>query len=432
VQLTIDCTRWPVQTEEGEKNEAAPEPTLDDETARQLAEEYGAKMREITVASLSLSINPNCFLDFEFDVDPAVREKDEATARELALFLWDTVLPAVTKQVRDGDVQPRDNAAMVKTLHRHGVNMRYLGALLTLAAAEEKEDEELLTQGKQKVHAMPHYWREMLTVEVIARAAKYVLNGYYQSSAVYAAPAQTVASFLNHVLSLYVPAPTAAATAEATATPSEDGKKGKKGKKSNNNKPEPAAVAPVKADAHAPVIPVIDATASREECLKTLQKTIATRFCHSLPLVQGDNSAEADVAATTKFMQGRVSAVALVRRICQACGIQIATRKYNFAAAAPFYPADILALVPVVKSCEPENLLAEFEEMLESSRAFQQEGNHAYAYELAQQALATITQVRYFTYGAQCCYWTCAYALVSCVRRSPARITRSLPAPWTS
>jgi protein TIF31 len=363
---------------------------------RKLAEEFSGRMKEITVASLGLEVNPNCFLDYEFDVDAAVREKDEATARELAAFLWDTVLPAVTKQVRDGDIQIRDNVSMVKVLHRHGVNMRYLGALLTQATAEEKEDEDLLAQGKQKVHAMPLYWREMLTIEVLARASKYVLNGYFKSAAVYAAPAQTVASLLNHILSLFVPAVAPAATTETVAASANDAKKGgkkRKGGKTETATPAPAATVLAAAKVDNAIFPAVDGTASKEECLRSLQATAVSRFCHNLHLVQGDGSTDVDVAATAQFMQSRLSAATLIRRICQATGIQIATRKYNFSAANPFAAADILGLTPIARTCEPESLLQEFEDMIESSRGYLQESNHAYAYEMAHQALNTITQV---------------------------------------
>jgi hypothetical protein len=141
------------------------------------------------------------------------------------------------------------------------------------------------------------------------------------------------------------------------------------------------------------LFPATDGTGSREECLKALQDTIAVRFCTKLHLAQGDDSTEADVKAFAQLLQSRVSPVMLVRRICQTCGIQIATRKYNFVAANPIAAADVLGLVPIVKTCEPESLLPEFEDMLDSSRGFHQEGNIAYAYELAQQAMSAINQV---------------------------------------
>ena len=360
---------------------------------RTLTEEYTAKMKEITVASLGLEVNPNCFLDFEFDVDAAVVKKDEDTARELATFLWDVVLPAVTKQVRDGDIQVRDNTAMVKLLHRNGVNMRYLGALLNLAVAEEKEDEDLLAQGKQKVHAMPLFWREMLMVEVVARAVKYVLNSYFkQSAAVFAAPAQTVASVLNHVLSLLVPpATTAHVVAEETNTTTEVSKKSKKKKGGKGVEPAVTAAVTTKVDEKALLFPVPDSAANCDDVLRLIQETVASRFCFDLPL--SSTAPEAELESSKKFLQSRMSALPLLRRICQVCGIQIATRKYNFSTATPLAAADILGLYPIVKSCEPEVLLAEFSEMLDSSVNFQQEGNFAYAYEMAQQALGTITQV---------------------------------------
>lgn len=379
---------------------AAPEPTLDEETLQKLSAEYSAKMKEITISSLKLHLNPNCFLDFEFDVDAAVVKQDENVARELASFLWETILPAVTKQVREGDIQVKDNSSMVKLLHRNGVNVRYLGALASLATTEEKEDEDLLTQGKQKVHAMPHYWREMITVEIIARAVKYVLNAYYKSAGVSAAPAQTIASTLNYVLGLLVApeTPAAAATATTQASAAGNGSKGKKNKKGGKTESAaaPAATATsAKVEDKLPFLAVADAAGSKDACLQFLQQTIATRFCYDLPLVEDATTDESkQKSADIKlFLQTRVSPLALLRRICQTCGIQIATRKYNFASANPLSAADVLSLVPVVKTCEPEVLLSEFHEMMDSTTNFQQEGNYSYAYDMAQQALNCITQV---------------------------------------
>ena len=378
---------------------AATEPTLDEETMARLTTEYTTKMRDITVASLDFTINPNVFLDFQIDVDAAVVQKDEDQARELAVFLWETVLPAVTKQVRDGDIQVKDNASMVKLLHRNGVNMRYLGQLATLAAAEEVDDEKLLSEGKQKVHAMPFFWREMLTVEVIARAVKHVLNSLFKKEGVFNAPAQTVASLLNHIVSVLVaPVAKTATPAETTAAVAATGKNSKKNKKGGKAEPVAAVAVPAaKVDDKLPIFVSPDGASSREEILRAVQETLVTRFCVSLPLLAGaadaSEEAKAAEAAATTFLQTRLSPIVVVRRIAQVCGIQIATRKYDFTTEVVFHAADIVSLIPIMKTCEPDVILPEFHEMLESAQSFQQEGNHAYAYEMAQQALNTITQI---------------------------------------
>jgi tetratricopeptide (TPR) repeat protein len=72
----------------------------------------------------------------------------------------------------------------------------------------------------------------------------------------------------------------------------------------------------------------------------------------------------------------RVNYTALLRRICQRAGVQIAARSYDWAArgssAGVFAPADILGLCPVVKSCMPESQLREASEIAsEAADAFE-------------------------------------------------------------
>ena len=62
-------------------------------------------------------MNPNVFLQFDSDVDPSVILKDEETARKMAIFLWDVVMPHLTNQVREGGAAPKDSESMIKLLH---------------------------------------------------------------------------------------------------------------------------------------------------------------------------------------------------------------------------------------------------------------------------------------------------------------------------
>lgn len=421
-----------VHKENAPANKSLTDPDAADEKANfQLAMEYTERLKDITPKSLGVVINPNCFLDFEFDVDPAVMEKDEAIAREMAVFLIDTVIPAVTRQVREGELQPKDGAGMVTQLHRMGINMRYLGTLATQAASEEKEDESILATGKQRVHSMPYFWRELLVIEMLARSAKHVLNSYYSNKKAFAAPAQTIASMLNYVLSLVGSSshnnikPTA--TEAVTTGEDADQKKKKKQKRKNNNKSsdsndsssasglESTSSASLLSEASFIKPSSYDATESKDACLQLFVSTLATRFGFDLPLLETDPVAAAaadardeaaiiadirnNVDMCTKhqkaavFLRTRISALTLLRRICQLCGIRIASRNYDMSSPTPILANDIISLIPITKSCEPDVLLPEFHELLSSSAKYLQQGEHGIAYELAQQAAGVITQV---------------------------------------
>ena len=79
--------------------------------------EYLTRIKAVSAETLGIEINPNCFLQFDSDVDPAVIAKDEETARKMAVFLWDIVLPHLVNQVREGGIAPKDSEEMVKLLH---------------------------------------------------------------------------------------------------------------------------------------------------------------------------------------------------------------------------------------------------------------------------------------------------------------------------
>ena len=140
------------------------------------------QLAEITAESLSFTMNPNVFLPHpEFtayveggpspfipcDVDPEVVAKDEALARELSQYLYTQALPTITTEVRQGELSPLGGEALVETIHGRGVNLRYLGRLAVLAAAEEADDAGMFAIGKQHVQAMPLFWLELLEVRIM-------------------------------------------------------------------------------------------------------------------------------------------------------------------------------------------------------------------------------------------------------------------------
>lgn len=349
------------------------------------------KLQSITAQSVVLSINPNCFLSFPADEDPAVIAEDERTAREIAIYLWDHMLPMVTKQVKERELSPKDNASMVRMLHDRGVNIRYLGRLAVLARREEAIDQQLLLQSKQRVPSMPLYWWELLVVEMIARAAKHVMNEYYrQSQEVFVAPSRTIASLINHILSVLgdssssVPADPivsdrSADTSGMVETKSSKHKKKKKKSSSNSSPPSNPSSGDEK-------FALPDATVSREACLRLIAADIATRYCYPLDLLSlgGDSGA---------LPLQRISKPTLLRRICQVCGVCIAGKSFDFSSGAVLSPDDVVSLVPVTTSCEPEELCGDFEDLLSCSARYAEEGNYPLAYESGQQAFHMTSQI---------------------------------------
>lgn len=432
-----------VKETDAEKDRLA---ALDAELENTLTEEYAEKYRAINVQSVGLEINPNVFLPFTSEVRPEQLAKDEEAARDIANLLWDFVLPAFIRQVREGDVTPRDATGLVQALHRTGINVRYLGRLAYLAVEQEREDTELFLQGKQRIHGMPQYFTEMLLVEMIARGVKHVVNRHFRENKLFAAaPAQSLASLLNHVLSALGDAEAAEAANNNNAEGKTNGKKNKKSKQPKEQQPAAVkaapAAAPVAAAAAAPttsskggkkggkkgrdavvvdqslfsasevVESAVDIFSSKDDLFKELHQIIASRFLFNMsiydeeaedePLVVNEENAMETLANLSKkllaksSLRRRVNPVVLLRRICQQLGLVIVAKDYTFASTTSpiITPQDIITLVPKVKSCEPDTYLPDFQDYLASSAAFLQQGNGLAAFEAAQEALNMVTQV---------------------------------------
>lgn len=139
-------------------------------------------------------------------------KQDEEEARRMARHLWDVVIPNLSKDIRSSSVNglqiPADGRSLTELMHQRGVNCRYLGRLAELARKEELEDnialEKAASNAADKLSTtptrfrMPICWLELLECEMVARAAKHVLDSYMIERAS-AQPAQMIASFLRRV-----------------------------------------------------------------------------------------------------------------------------------------------------------------------------------------------------------------------------------------
>lgn len=330
-------------------------------------------------AALQLELNPNVFLPLVCDTDPAVVAKDEETALLLARFLHDRVLPDVTSSVRSGDVSPLDNASLTEVLHQYGVNMRYLGRLAHLARKEEQADRRTQEEGSVPIRSFPLYWRGMVEVEIVARAVKHIVNDLLASSAsARAAPAATVASVLSAILSSASKGGDKGAAAQETdasvsaASGSDADKKKKKNKKKAGTTTGAGSMPPA-----------VNVAPDRPHILQLLDKELRRRFLYSLEDLrtrvdaftpsaadaEADTTKEADKEAEDKAekaveavvekeeevgpLGSRISLLALLRRLCQLLGLQVATRSYDFSQVATVLPADITGMSSLIKTTEP-------------------------------------------------------------------------------
>jgi protein TIF31 len=305
----------------------------------------------------SLRLNANVLLpDVKtFDgVDEEVAElyrQDEQLVREAATSLWDEVLPKITRVAKDGQISPMplEGRTLVEFLHRHGVNCRYLGRLAVLAQHEEEKDAKIdddLKHGRPTYmdgrHKMPKCWLELLETEIVARAAKHVLDSYMTENGAAAAaqPAQLIASFLSALVS----------ESEETAAQTET----RLAKRVANDPDEDDVAALIisgtggDGDALPPPI------RSRHEVWQDIELEVGRRFRYTLTLYN-----------TGHNKTGRARHIPLLRRVCQRTGIRLLAKNYDvggrclctsgsshgskLTASYPISPLDVYDIVPLMK-----------------------------------------------------------------------------------
>lgn len=306
----------------------------------------------------SLRYNVNVFLPYMKSIENIDQDaysqlqKDEEEARQIASYLWNTVLPDVTKELRlaNGSVIqiPVDGKSLTEFLHKRGINCRYLGRLADLAKIEEQNDieaekeyEKNKKEAKLPRFRMPLCWLELLECEIVARAAKHVLDLYLTENGGTAAiqPAQTISAFLSAVIS----------TSEETASETELRISASKGHAIDADDINVLTLFDVggKGDAvHKPV-------RGRSEIWSDIEKEVGRRFRYTLSLYNNDAK------------KSRALYAPLLRRICQRSGIRIVAKAYDVGKKCvcgggsnssgrldysyPIAAVDIIDVLPLVK-----------------------------------------------------------------------------------
>lgn len=329
--------------ESGEKNGKGEEKNEKKEAPIVLTEE---ERKEITGR---LHLNVNVFYPDIRIGDEEQNKEDEGRARDAAAFLWDEVLPKLTRTVRarSGVQIPADGRSLTEMLHQNGINCRYLGRLATLALEEEQRDKKI--DRDLKVHrmallermTMPTGWLELLECEIVARAAKHVLDSYLTEHCAVASwsPAQTVASFLSALVS----------EREETAAQTENRLEKQDGSYPDDD--DILSLKQVDVGGDGDAVPM--ASRSRTEIWQDVELEVARRFRYSLNLYNRTGAAT-----------GRAPYIPLLRRICQRCGIRLKAKSYKvggvsytsgnsfggrLTATFPISPLDVVDVVPLMK-----------------------------------------------------------------------------------
>jgi protein TIF31 len=301
----------------------------------------------------SLRLNVNVFLpDMRPIDDQKAKEqlqKDEECVREVSTFIWEILLPQLTLEMREANSLqiPNDGRNLTEILHQRGINCRYLGRLATLAQYEEERDHKAaadLLQGKVKAverRSMPKFWLELLEYEMIARAAKHVLDRYLTENGGTAAaqPAQTIASFLSAMVS----------EGEETAAQTEM----RLSKQESSLQPDDDDLSALTiGDTGGGGNALPPQIRRRADVWEDIEREVGRRFRYTLSLYKSSGKTK------------RALYTPLLRRICQRSGIRLVAKNYEvggrclctsgasngrLTASYPITPLDILDVVPLMK-----------------------------------------------------------------------------------
>lgn len=342
----------------GDKSKDASDETKAD--GQEKAQEKKPEPRKLTDEEVeylkTFRINVNVFLPdvrtlAGVDDEAADQLKaDEEKAREAARMLWDQVLPRLTLDIREASGPhhqiPPDGRSLTEMLHQHGINCRYLGRLAMLAQKEEDKDKAVEVEikngnvvrlGRRK---MPIYWLELLECEMVARAAKHVLESYLTENggAAAAQPAQTVASFFSALVS----------ESEETAAQTETRMSKKKG---GPDEDDFNALTLCDTGGEGDAVP--GTVRTRTEVWDDIQREVGRRFRYSLTLYNPGGKGS------------RALYIPLLRRVCQRTGVRLVAKNYDvggkclcsggntsggrLTASYPIEPTDVVDIVPLMK-----------------------------------------------------------------------------------
>eukprot|EP00873_Tetraselmis_striata_P016083 jgi/Tetstr1/436347/TSEL_025183.t2 len=263
------------------------------------------------------------------------RAPDDLAARA-ADWYSQVALRRAVWELRRLEVAPVDGTTLTEFLHSRGINMRHLGRLVTLTKEEAAAEAVAMSEGRlveaasaaaaqRGVIAHPN----QLVAEASARQAPRRQPGS-MAHIVTVCQVDMVARALKHLLRAIV--------VRATRSSPKEGEQGA------------AAAAGVAAALNAAL--GSSQAAHSGELWAWLRVYVLQRYQHALP------------SRREAFLP---NPAILLRAVCQKVGIELAARSYNFSGAAPVSPADVVALVPVVKAPAPP--LAEARNLLDGAKA---------------------------------------------------------------
>ncbi|GBG24231.1 Clustered mitochondria protein-like [Hondaea fermentalgiana] len=318
-----------------------------------------------------------------------------ADARELAEFLVETQLPSLVTGLRTGALTPSDGAALVTTMHNFGINVRYIGQIAeglleaeTTKLLPAKEGSEISTALPAAAQAL----NELCEIEMVARSCKWIFRRVMlQQETADQTLATTLVRLLNAVLGKLGDGNAADDETSSSSAEVEAWLLGS-GSSSSFSAGARQLRQAIRASVKQHFGYELRWWWAKEEDAETSSKEN-----------QEEEDSEPEVAAPGST-EGKNTSVdraylpALLRRICQVCGIRVASRNYVFEAETPFFETDMVDVIPVIKTSRPEWCLQEVRDRIAAARsrisvkAGAPQELHT-AYQLSMEALNMVCQI---------------------------------------
>ncbi|CAB4399183.1 unnamed protein product [Rhizophagus irregularis] len=300
----------------------------------------------------NFTLNPDAFTNYkspEGEEYEKTKKIDEENVRNASKYLRDTVIRMLIIEFTTLAVTPVDGSSLTTTMHRRGINMRYLGIIANVM--DESQDKKL------------NHVKHLVIHEMIIRASKRILRSLLRELPITYVP-YCISHFLNCLLGA-----------------------------DYNPDPQPM-VSDTTIGIDNPTYAYLNLTPSL--LLQQIRDTVLIRFRYSL---------------SENFINVNVRKLPLLREICLRVGIQIAAQGYHFVNVkkksrkrlTTFLPDDILNLIPIVKQANPRSVFAE--ETFEAGKLSIARGHRELGVDLMVQSLALHEQSYGFLHPATAkCY----------------------------
>ncbi|XP_038829317.1 clustered mitochondria protein homolog isoform X2 [Salvelinus namaycush] len=328
------------------------ESPLEDPKSREVILNACKAVGSISNTSFDIRFNPDIFSPgVRFPEDSADDiQKQKQLLKDAGAFLVSCQIPSLVKDCLDHSALPMDGATLTEALHQRGINVRYLGNVLTFVDK---------TPAKAQLE---HFYRIGIS-ELITRCAKHIFKTYLQGVELSALSA-AVSHFLNCFLSSF----------DAVAhLPADELVSRRKNRKRRNRVPGGGDNT-----AWASLTP--------SELWKNIVSEAQSYYHFTLHCENADQVVE-------KYGLQKIT---LLREISIKAGIQILIKEYNFDSRhkPAFTEEDILNIFPVVKHVNPK--ASDAFHFFQSGQAKVQQGYLKEGCELINEALNLFNNV----YGA--------------------------------